>query len=96
MSESTHSGEQEAPISFSQFVISLVQSTMVHLGEAPSPDTGTKQMNLALAHDTISVLTLLKNKTAGNLDEDEIKLMDTLLFEVRTKFLTASGTYKRR
>ena len=96
MSETIGTESQELPISFSQFVISLVQSAMVHLGEAPNPDTGTKQMNLALAQDTISVLTLLKSKTNGNLTEDENKLMDTLLFEVRTKFLTASGTYKRR
>ena len=86
----------EVPISFSQFVITLVQSTMVALGEVESPDTGQKQMNLALAQDTINVLTMLKSKTAGNLSDDEQKLIDGLLLEVRTKFLTASGTYRRR
>ena len=86
----------EVPISFSQFVITLVQSTMVALGEVESPDTGQKQMNLALAQDTINVLTMLKSKTAGNLSEDEQNLIDGLLLEVRTKFLTASGTYRRR
>ena len=86
----------EVPISFSQFVITLVQSTMVALGEVESPDTGQKQMNLALAQDTINVLTMLKHKTAGNLTEDEQRLIDGLLVEVQTKFLTASGTYRRR
>ena len=86
----------DVPISFSQFVITLVQSTMVALGEVESPDTGQKQMNLALAQDTINVLTMLKSKTAGNLSDDEQKLIDGLLLEVRTKFLTASGTYRRR
>ena len=86
----------EVPISFSQFVITLVQSTMVALGEVESPDTGQKQMNLALAQDTINVLTMLKSKTAGNLSDDEQKLIDGLPLEVRTKFLTASGTYHRR
>ena len=66
------------------------------LGEVESPDTGQKQMNLALAQDTINVLTMLKSKTAGNLSDDEQKLIDGLLLEVRTKFLTASGTYRRR
>ena len=86
----------EVPISFSQFVITLVQSTMVALGEVESPDTGQKQMNLSLAQDTINVLTMLKSKTGGNLSDDEQKLIDGLLLEVRTKFLTASGTYRRR
>ena len=86
----------QVPISFSQFVITLVQSTMVALGEVESPDTGQKRMNLELAQDTINVLTILKNKTAGNLTDDERKLIDGLLVEVRTKFLTASGTYRRR
>ena len=86
----------EVPISFSQFVITLVQSSMVALGEVESPDTGQKKMNLTLAQDTINVLTMLKHKTAGNLNEDEQRLIDGLLVEVQTKFLTASGTYRRR
>lgn len=86
----------QPPISFSQFVITLVQSTMVALGEAENPDTGQKRMNLDLAQDTINVLTMLKNKTGGNLSDDEQKLIDGLLVEVQTKFLTASGTYRRR
>ncbi|MAY80868.1 MAG: hypothetical protein CL930_08810 [Deltaproteobacteria bacterium] len=86
----------DIPITFSQFVITLVQSTMVHLGEIDNPDTGQKKMNLVLAQDTINVLTLLKNKTHGNLTDDETRLIDGLLVEVRTKFLTASGTYQRR
>ncbi len=87
---------EQVPISFSQFVITLVQSTMVALGEVENPDTGQKRMNLELAQDTINVLTMLKNKTTGNLTDDERKLIDGLLVEVRTKFLTASGTYQRR
>ena len=96
MSQLSQPNLDEVPISFSQFVITLVQSTMVALGEVESPDTGQKKMNLTLAQDTINVLTMLKSKTGGNLSDDEQKLIDGLLLEVRTKFLTASGTYRRR
>jgi hypothetical protein len=96
MSQLRQPNLDEVPISFSQFVITLVQSTMVALGEVESPDTGQKKMNLTLAQDTINVLTMLKSKTGGNLTDDEQKLIDGLLLEVRTKFLTASGTYRRR
>jgi len=88
--------ETHLKISFTQFVVSLVQSAMVHLGEAPSPETGSKGMNLEMARDTIDVLTMLKEKTEGNRTEEETKLLDTLLYEIRTKFLTASGSYQRR
>ena len=96
MSETADLNETHIPISFTQFVVSLVQSTMVHLGEAPNPDTGSKGMNLNLARDTIDVLTMLKEKTEGNRTEDETKMLNTLLHEIRTKFLTASGSYRRR
>ena len=62
MKELRQPNVDEVPISFSQFVITLVQSTMVALGEVESPDTGQKQMNLARAQDTINVLTMLKVK----------------------------------
>jgi hypothetical protein len=96
MSQPDGLNETHIPVSFTQFVVSLVQSTMVHLGEAPNPDTGSKNLNLNLARDTIDVLTMLKEKTEGNRTEDETRMLNTLLHEIRTKFLTASGSYRRR
>lgn len=96
MSQTDSTNENHIPVSFTQFVVSLVQSTMVHLGEAPSPETGSKALNLNLARDTIDVLTMLKEKTEGNRTEDETRMLNTLLHEIRTKFLTASGSYRRR
>lgn len=96
MSQSEGLNETHIPVSFTQFVVSLVQSTMVHLGEAPNPETGSKNLNLELARDTIDVLTMLKEKTEGNRTEDETRMLNTLLHEIRTKFLTASGSYSRR
>jgi hypothetical protein len=86
----------ESSVSFSAFVVTIVQSAMVHLGEAPNPETGGRQMDLDMARHTIDVLNMLKEKTKGNRTEDETKMLDTLLYEVRTKFLTASGSYQRR
>ena len=96
MSNQANASEAHLPITFSAFVVTLVQSAMVHLGEAPNPETGSKQMDLDMARHTIDVLSMLKNKTEGNRTEDETKLLDTLLYEIRTKFLTASGSYQRR
>jgi hypothetical protein len=77
-------------VTFSSFVISLAQSAMVHLGEVADPATGAKRAQLGVARHTIDVLGVLAEKTAGNLDEEEQKLLDSVLFECRSKFVEAS------
>ena len=72
------------PPSFSSFVVSLASSAMEHLGETNNP--GVKP-DLLMARQTIDLLGILEDKTKGNLDEEEQKLLDTLLFELRTKFI---------
>lgn len=79
------------PVSFASFLVSLGSSALVHLGEVPDPQTGSAQRDLLLARHTIDVLGLLKDKTQGNLEDDEAKLLDALLFDLRTKFLEASN-----
>lgn len=82
--------QREIPVCFSSFLVSLASSAMLHLGEAPDPVTRTRTVNLGLARNTIDVLGLLKAKTEGNLDNEETKLIETLLYELRLKFVEAS------
>lgn len=77
------------PVTFSNFVVSLAQSAMVHLGEAGAPD-GAQAVDLPLARHTIDVLGVLADKTQGNLDDDEAKLLEQLLNECRAKFVEVS------
>lgn len=79
------------PVSFSSFAVSLASSAMMHLGEAPDPATGTTRVDLPLARNTIDLLGVLKDKTKGNLDDEESRLLDALLYELRTRFLAVSG-----
>ena len=81
------SDAREIPVSFSSFLVSLASSAMMHLGEAPDPSTGSARVDLELARQTIDVLGVLKEKTKGNLDDEEAKLLDTLLYETRTRFV---------
>ena len=83
----SESSSKEIPVSFSSFVVSLASSAMMHLGEAPDPVTRQKNLDLPLARNSIDLLGLLKDKTKGNLDEDETNLIDTLLHELRTRLL---------
>ncbi len=60
---------------------------MEHLGEGPA---GTES-DLEIARNTIDVLGILSEKTIGNLDPDEAKLLETVLYETRMKFLEKAG-----
>lgn len=87
---STGAASQPLPgIDFSTFILSLSTSVMVHLGEAPDP-TGAER-NLELAKQTIDILGLLQEKTRNNLTDDETKLMDELLYDLRLRFVSARG-----
>ncbi len=74
-------------ITFSTFILSLNTAALVHLGEIPDPLTNKKEVNLILAKQTIDTLEMLKEKTKGNLTSDEAKLLQTILYELKLKFL---------
>ena len=77
-------------ITFSTFILSLNTAALIHLGELPDPVTQKKKVNLLLAKQTINTLEMLKEKTKGNLTIDEEKLLDTILYELKLKFIKIS------
>lgn len=74
-------------LDFPTFVLSLTSSVLVHLGEIPEPETGQNMTNLPVAKQTIDILSMLEQKTAGNLDPQEDKLLKDMLFELRMKYV---------
>lgn len=89
-------GASEEPINpkafkvdFSSFILSLYSSALVQLGKVEDPTSGEKTKNLAIAMQTIDIITVLQEKTKGNLDNEEEKLMNTLLQELRMAFVEA-------
>ena len=79
----------EPPISFGTFLISLASSAVFHLGEAPNPESGKVEKNLPLAKQTIDILGMLREKTRGNLTQEEAQLLDNLLYDLRMKYVDA-------
>jgi hypothetical protein len=81
---------EDAPlpeINFAGFIFSLSTTAMYHFGDFPDPVTKEAKRNLAAAKQTIDILTILKTKTEGNLDEDENQLLDDILYELRMRFV---------
>jgi len=77
-------------VNFSSFLLSLSSSILLHLGEIADPQSGEKRKDLALAKQTIDIIALLKDKTEGNLTEEEQNLLKHLLYDLRMRFVKAS------
>lgn len=77
-------------LNFSTFILSLTTSALVCLGELPDPIAKEKMMNLPLAQQTISIIEILKEKTKGNLTEDEENLLGTVLYDLRMKYVQSA------
>jgi hypothetical protein len=78
-------------IDFSTLVLSLATSAMVHLGLVPESEGGSTEKNLPLAQQTIDTLELLQDKTRGNLSDDETKLLQSVLYELRMSYVKSRG-----
>jgi hypothetical protein len=80
----------EAPfpeLNFSTFVFSLGTSAMFHFGDFPDPATKKAERNLEAAKQTIDILGILKDKTKGNLNDEEGRLLESLLYELRMRYV---------
>lgn len=78
------------PISFTSFILGLASTTLIHLGEQPDPETGKPTPSLELARHSIELLELLERKTKGNLTQEEQKLFQSLLTDLRLKYVNLS------
>ena len=78
-------------VDFSSFCLSLATSALYHLGVVGDPESGepAPERNLPLAQQTIDALEMLRTKTEGNLDDEEQKLLEGLLYELRMRFVEA-------
>ncbi|HEX8819759.1 MAG TPA: DUF1844 domain-containing protein [Archangium sp.] len=80
----------EAAITFSTFLVGLASSALIHLGEAPNPETGRSERDLVLARQSMDLLGMLHDKTRGNLTSEEQQLFDNLLADLRLRFVKAN------
>ena len=77
------------PLDFSTFVLSLASTVAVHLGQAAGPDEELVAVDLASAKQIIDILGMLAEKTRGNLEEAEEKLLTSLLYDLRVQYVDA-------
>jgi hypothetical protein len=97
-SEESGSAEQGAsarpPIDFPSYLLSYYTQGLVLLGEVPNPYTNKKEEDVDAARHTIDILTMLEEKTKGNLSNEEQQLLESVLYELRMKFMAKTNRIK--
>jgi len=81
--------EKLPPPSFSLLVATLGSQAMVALGQVPNPLDGKTEVRLDLARHAIEMLAILEQKTKGNLDADESRMLESVLHQLRMAFIAA-------
>ncbi len=83
-------------LSFTAFVISLASTAAIHFGDLPDPVSGEPgELNLDGAAQIIEILSLLDQKTRGNLTAEERQVLEQVLYELRMRFVQSKAGEKR-
>src|SRR5687767_8408553 len=78
------------PIDFTTFLMGLASTALINLGAAAHPDTGKKEKDLVLARQSLDLLSMLREKTRGNLSTEEERIFDGLLTDLRLRYVEAA------
>jgi hypothetical protein len=79
------------PVTFSSFVISLGSSSLMLMGEQLDPHQAPIPVNLPQAKEIIDLLSVLEDKTKGNLTSDEQTVLRDMLYALRMKYVTLAS-----
>ena len=82
------------PVDFSTHILSLASTVLIALGKMPAPDGQPHPLDLETARHLIDVLGMLEQKTKGNLDEAESKLLASLIYDLRVAYVDAQPKKK--
>lgn len=73
---------------FSFFITTLALQASIALGVLPNPATNQKEEeNLPQAKFLIDTMSLLKEKTKGNLTPEETQMLEGVLYELRMQYV---------
>jgi|WetSurMetagenome_2_1015567.scaffolds.fasta_scaffold1707275_2 hypothetical protein len=89
MSPPPADGSRELPkVDFSTFILSLATAALYQLGAIPEAGSGeVAPADPLVARQTLETLEMLREKTLGHLSEEERKLIDSLLYDLRLRIV---------
>ena len=78
-------------INFLNYITSLGFQAMIFMGEIPNPVTNKVEKNLMQSKFIIDTMSMLSEKTAGNLNDQEKNLLESSVYELQMKYVQVSG-----
>ncbi len=79
------------PLTFASFVFSLGTSSLMLMGETLDPQQPSPPVNLPQAKEIIDILSMLEEKTKGNLSSEEASVIGDMLYTLRMKYVSATS-----
>ena len=73
--------------SFSLLIARLAQETEIYLGLVPYPGKEKPEPDVEASRAMIDMLSMLQEKTRGNLDPEEARMLESLLYTYRLEFV---------
>jgi len=77
--------------SFASLVQMLATQAAIFMSDQRDPQTGRSMQHLDLAKHNIDLLAVLEEKTKGNLADDEKKLLDHMIYELRMVYVNTAS-----
>jgi hypothetical protein len=74
------------PAPFSTFVMGLASAALIEMGVVEDPSSKKKRINKESAKQHIALLGMLQEKTRGNLTDEEKKLLDQCMTDLKLQF----------
>ncbi len=81
------SSEPPPELTFAAFLWSLSEQALAALGEVPDPSSGTVSRDLLMAQQMIDIISMLRDKTRGNLDAHEQAMLTEILSGLQMKYV---------
>ena len=86
--EGAAGGPQELPpADLSTLISALATQTMMSLGGYQDPKTKQRYVDLDVAKHYIDTLTMLEQKTKGNLSDEETALLNNVVYQLRMNYV---------
>ncbi len=92
MSEGHDDAQNVPEASFPMLVTTMATQALMNLGQLPDPIEGKAAIRKPLAKHFIDMLSMLEEKTSGNLSEDENAMLGETLHQLRMIYVATPDT----
>jgi hypothetical protein len=84
----------EMTIDFPSYILGYYTQGLVLLGDVPNPYTNKQEEDLQGAKHIVDLVGMLAEKTKGNLSPEEVQLLESVLYELRMRFMAKTNRIK--